>query len=181
MADISDATLLARFRAGDEQALETLLARYEPVLFPFLVGMLRDHHQAEDALQETFVRALEKLDSVDPEHWRGWLFTVAYHQALLVRRRRKRRAADRLETSPAVPAPGPGPLEQAGDRDEARRLLRLLARLPSAQQEVIRQRVYEGKRFREIAADLHCPLNTALARMHEGLKRLRHLWEADHA
>ena len=46
--------------------------------------------------------------------------------------------------------------------------------------EFIRQRVYEGKRFREIAADLHCPLNTALARMHEGLKRLRLLWERGH-
>ena len=47
--------------------------------------------------------------------------------------------------------------------------------------EVIRQRVYEGKRFREIAETLQCPLNTALARMHEGLKRLRLLWEKDHA
>ena len=46
---------------------------------------------------------------------------------------------------------------------------------------MIRKRVYEGKRFREIAADLKCPLNTALARMHEGLKRLRLLWEAGHA
>jgi RNA polymerase sigma-70 factor, ECF subfamily len=49
------------------------------------------------------------------------------------------------------------------------------------QREVIRQRVYEGKRFREIAAALNCPLNTALSRMHEGLKRLRLLWEQDHA
>ena len=39
----------------------------------------------------------------------------------------------------------------------------------------------EGKRFREIAASLGCPLNTALARMHEGLKRLRLLWEQNHA
>src|SRR5262245_6065301 len=107
MTDISDATLLARFRAGDEQALEVLLARYEEVLFPFLLGILRDHHQAEDALQETFVRALERLDGIDPDHLRGWLFTVAYHQALLVRRRRKSRPAGRLETSAAVPAPGP--------------------------------------------------------------------------
>src|SRR4051812_8073045 len=104
MTDISDATLLARLRAGDEQAFEILLARYEPVLFPFLLGMLRDHHQAEDALQETFVRALERLDGVDPGHLRGWLFTVAYHQALLVRRRRKGRPAGRLDTSAAVPA-----------------------------------------------------------------------------
>ena len=76
---------------------------------------------------------------------------------------------------------------ELAEEDQIRRLeeiavLReLLDLLPPPQREVIRQRVYEGKRFREIAADLECPLNTALARMHEGLKRLRLLWEQNHA
>ena len=181
MSDIPDATLLERFRSGDEQALETLFARYEVPLFQFLVGLLRNHHQAEDVLQETFVRALERLDGVDPDHLRGWLFTVAYHQAMLARRRRKSRPAGPLDASAALADRGPGPARQAELQDEASRLRRLLERLPPAQREVIRQRVYEGKRFREIAADLDCPLNTALARMHEGLKRLRLLWGTDHA
>ncbi len=181
MSEFSDATLLARFRSGDEQALETLFARYETPLFHFLVGMLRNHHQAEDVLQETFVRALERLDGVDPDHLRGWLFTVAYHQAMLARRRQKVQPAGRLDHSAAVVDDEPGPARQAERQDEAGRLRRLLERLPPAQREVIRRRVYEGQRFREIAADLDCPLNTALARMHEGLKRLRRLWETDHA
>lgn len=181
MSDISDATLLERFRSGDERALETLFARYETPLFQFLVGMLRNHHQAEDVLQETFVRALERLDAVDPEHLRGWLFTVAYHQAMLAKRRQKSRPARPLDDSEAAIDRQPCPAQRAEHEDEASRLRRLLERLPLAQREVIRQRVYEGKRFREIAADLDCPLNTALARMHEGLKRLRLLWERDHA
>jgi RNA polymerase sigma-70 factor, ECF subfamily len=180
MTDISDAELLARFRSGEDAALEHLLERYEAPLFQFLVGMLRDHHQAEDVLQETFVRALERLDGVDPEHLRGWLFTVAYHQALLARRRDRARRSCRLEATGA-PDPAPGPLVRAERGDDARRLRELLQRLPAGQREVIRRRVYEGKRFRDIAAELGCPLNTALARMHEGLKRLRLLWEQDHA
>jgi RNA polymerase sigma-70 factor (ECF subfamily) len=181
MSDIADATLLERFHSGDERALEMLFARYETPLFQFLVGMLRNHHQAEDVLQETFVRALERLDGVDPEHLRGWLFTVAYHQAMLAKRRQKSRPAGPLDKSAAVTDHRAGPARQAELEDEASQLRRLLERLPTAQREVIRQRVYEGKRFREIAADLDCPLNTALARMHEGLKRLRLLWEKDHA
>jgi RNA polymerase sigma-70 factor (ECF subfamily) len=181
MPDITDATLLERFRSGDEQALETLFARYEVPLFQFLVGMLRNHHQAEDVLQETFVRALERLDGVDPAHLRGWLFTVAYHQAMLARRRQKSRPAGPLDGSAALADRSLGPERQAEQEDEACLLRQLLERLPVAQREVIRQRVYEGKRFREIAADLDCPLNTALARMHEGLKRLRLLWERAHA
>jgi RNA polymerase sigma-70 factor (ECF subfamily) len=181
MSDLADATLLARFQAGDEQALTLLLLRYERPLFQFLVGMLRDHHQAEDALQETFVRALDRLDGVDPGHLRGWLFTVAYHQAMLGKRKSKSRPTRSLPPALDVPAGQPGPLQQVELADDARRLRGLLEQLPSAQREVIRQRVYEGKRFMEIAAALNCPLNTTLARMHEGLKRLRTLWEKAHA
>ena len=57
----------------------------------------------------------------------------------------------------------------------------LLDLLPAAQRAVISARVFDGKTFREVAASLGCPLNTALARMHDGLKKLRQLWEARHA
>lgn len=181
MSHASDADLLARFRAGDEQALDEICARYEATLFQFLHGILRDHHLAEDALQETFVRALKRLDGVDPDHLKGWLFTVAYHQAMLLKRRAKRRPILNRESLDPLPDPAAGPLAEAEQRDEVRRLRELLEQLPAHQQEVIRQRVYEGKRFREIAAELGCPLNTALARMHEGMKRLRLLWDQNHA
>src|SRR5262249_50761117 len=142
--------------------LEALLRHYEAPLFQFLVGLLHDHHQAEDALQETWCRALRHLGGVDQAHQRGWLFTVAYHQAMLARRRRRGRADGRREDL-VDPAPDPGAL--AEKEDELLRLRALLERLPPGQREVIRQRIYEGKRFREIADALDCPLNTALARM----------------
>ncbi len=181
MADTTDAELLSRFRSGCACALETIFGRYETPLFQFLVGILRDHHQAEDALQETFVRALERLDRVDVAHLRGWLFTVAYHQAMLARRRQKARLPFVGEANGPVQDPSPAPWLQAAALEDARRVRELLAQLPAKQREVIRQRIYEGKRFREIAAAMDCPLNTTLARMHEGLKRLRLLWEQTHA
>ena len=181
MADDSDANLIARFRSGDETALTDILGRYEAPLYHFLLGILRNHHQAEDALQETVVRALEHLDGVDGDHLRGWLFTVAYHQAMLFKRRQKVRYCPVEDHDDTVSDSAPGPSLQAEHLDDAQRLRQLLEQLPPGQREVIRQRVYEGKRFREIAADMGCPLNTALARMHEGLKKLRTLWEQNHA
>jgi RNA polymerase sigma-70 factor (ECF subfamily) len=181
MGEASDVELVARFRAGDASALDTLCVRHESALYYFLLGLVRDHHLAEDLLQETFVRALERLEEVDPNHLRGWLFTVAYHQAMLARRRRKRRMHSPAPAPASLPDPGLEPDVAAEQMDDARRLRELLAQLPLAQQEVIRQRVYEGKRFRDIAATLGCPLNTALARMHEGLKRLKMLWNENHA
>lgn len=183
MTELSDAELLSRFRAGDQAALNALFDRHETPLYCFLLGVLRDSHQAEEALQETFVRALERLDGVDPEHLRGWLFTVAYHQAMLLRRReasRSRRLRPIAVSPDGAADPLPGPLDQLQSSDDARRLRDLLDQLPPPQREVIRQRVYEGKKFREIADALGCPLNTALARMHEGLKRLRLLWGDHH-
>ncbi len=181
MANASDGELLRRWRDGEESALDQICARYEGPLFQFLLGLLRVHHLAEEALQDTFVRALERLEGVDPEHLRGWLFTVAYHQAMLARRKEKPRPTLREEHVRRTLDPRPGPAQIAEQRDDARRVRELLNRLPVSQREVIRQRVEEDRRFRDIAADLNCPLNTALSRMHEGLKRLRSLWERDHA
>ena len=181
MSDESDASLIARFRSGDDSALTVIFRADEVPLFQFLCGILRNHHDAQDSLQETFGRALEHLDGVDGNHLRGWLFTVAYRQAMLVKRRGKRQLSPMDEQEQTVSDTAPGPLIHVEQADDARRLRELLEQLPPGQREVIRQRVYEGKRFREIAEELGCPLNTALARMHEGLKRLRLLWEQNHA
>src|SRR5206468_2933454 len=134
-----------------------------------------------DALQETFVQALRKADQVAPDSFRGWLFTVAYQQAVLLKRKAKRLPAQAddfalLELIGDAPAD-----ERAGIADDARQVRELLELLPAAQRAVIAARVFDGKTFREVAAALDCPLNTALARMHDGLKKLRQLWEAHHA
>jgi RNA polymerase sigma-70 factor (ECF subfamily) len=176
-----DGELLARFRAGDADALETLFARYEGPVFRFLVGVLRDHHAAEDALQETFVQAIRHADTVTPDTFRGWLFTVAHRQAMLLKRK-ARRLPERADELVLLGLVGDDPADaRAHQTDDARVVRELLDQLPPAQRAVIAARVFEGKKFREVAAALGCPLNTALARMHDGLKRLRQLWEARHA
>ena len=177
----TDADLLARFRGGDAAALEALFTRYEGPVFRFLFGVLHDHHQAEDALQETFVQAVRRADTVEPGTFRGWLFTVAYRQAMLLKRKARRLPlqADDLALLGLV---GDDAADaRAGTADDARAVRALLDLLPAPQRAVIAARVFDGLTFREVAAALGCPLNTALARMHDGLKKLRQLWEARHA
>src|SRR5271166_2629504 len=121
-----DGDLIASFRSGEARSLDVLLSRYETPLFQFLIGILRDHHQAEDALQETWCRALERLDGVDPDHFRGWLFTVAYHQAMLCKRRQKNKTEAKASLVSGhydfVSDPTPSPLSQAEGREDAQRL-----------------------------------------------------------
>ncbi len=177
----TDAALLARFRAGDSDALAVLYARYEQPVFHFLLGMLRHPHDAEDALQETFIQALRKSDAVADGKLRSWLFAVAHQQAVLLKRRAKRVP----ELAPAALLRGwlggEDPTAACESADTAAALHGLLDRLPAAQQAVIRLRIFEGLRFREVAERLGCPLGTALARMHEGLKTLRMLWDDRYA
>jgi RNA polymerase sigma-70 factor (ECF subfamily) len=177
----SDGELLNRFRAGDPAALDALFARYEAPVFRFLFGVLKDHHAAEDALQETFVQALRKADAVAGDSFRGWLFTVAYRQAVLVKRKAKRLPAQANPLALLELVGDDGADRAATAADEAVRVRALLDLLPAAQRAVIVARVFDGQTFREVAAALGCPLNTALARMHDGLKKLRQLWEARHA
>ena len=176
-----DGKLLARFRAGDGDALEALFARYEGPVFRFLFGVLRDHHAAEDALQETFVQAIRYADTVAADAFRGWLFTVAHRQAMLLKRK-ARRLPERADDLVLLGLVGDEAADARTHKMEDARVVReLLEQLPAAQRDVIAARVFEGKKFREVAAALGCPLNTALARMHDGLKKLRQLWEARHA
>ncbi|MFO0822866.1 MAG: sigma-70 family RNA polymerase sigma factor [Gemmataceae bacterium] len=179
--DETDGELLLRFRSGDSSALESLFARYEGPVFRFLFGLLRDHHAAEDALQETFVQAIRYADVVAPDAFRGWLYTVAHRQAMLTKRKAKR-LPSQVDDLVLLGLVGADAAEARSDRaDEARAIFELIDLLPAPQRAVILARVVEGKKFREVADSQGCPLNTALARMHEGLKKLRQLWEARHA
>jgi RNA polymerase sigma-70 factor (ECF subfamily) len=180
--DEPDAQLLVRFRAGDESALDLLFGRYEGPVFRFLFALLKDHHRAEDALQETFVQALRHADGVDPGRFRGWLFTVAHRQAMLLKRKERRLPAQADEAALLALVDGSaGGADRVGRADDARRVRELLDELPEPQRAVIAARVFGGMKFREVADALGCPLNTALARMHDGLRRLRQLWEARYA
>lgn len=179
---ISDADLLRLAREGDASALGLLFRRYELPVYRFLVGMLRNRDQAEDALQETFVQAIRHSDRINPDAFRGWLYTVAHRQAVLLKRKAKWLPETCVESN----------LLELNDRRELPDVIRerytdalaavdLLDHLPEGQQSVIRLRIFDGLRFQDVANDLNIPLGTALARMRTGLKKLRGLWEERYA
>ncbi len=172
-----DAELLALVQAGQQQAFETLYDRYEQLVFRFLQTLLKDHQAAEDALQETFLLAFSKGQNAHGATFRGWLFTVAHQQAMLYLRRNKRTPSPVHETDWLASLISTDWHTLQIERSETAEVMHhILQKLPQQQQAVIRLRYYEGMKFREVAAQLGCPLNTALARLHDGLNTLRTLW-----
>lgn len=89
----TDAELVLAVRAGDDSALADLYDRYATPIHDFCASVLRDPHEAADAMQDTFVAVATRIDQLrDPAKLRSWLFAIARHEAL---RRAKRRGRAR--------------------------------------------------------------------------------------
>ncbi len=163
---------IAKARRGDREALRTLLQPHEQPLFHYLYRILQNADDARDALQNTLMKAIQKLDTFSGRGtFRGWLFRIAHHEAMDTIRQRQR-----LQVVEDVPEATPeGPREDSRlERAEARERLEAgIAALPLTERSVVWLRLREELTFREIAEMTDTPLNTVLARMHSAKKRLR--------
>lgn len=143
----------------------------------FLVGVLRDPHSASDVLQAAFAKLVEQGRAVQPESRKSWLFTVAYREALALRRRQgvERGALEKLAgqvktaNRPNVDSPDARLLQW----ETVERVRGALDKLPAEQQQIVRLKISEQKTFATIAAELDLPLGTVLTRMRLALAKLR--------
>ncbi|WP_435010181.1 RNA polymerase sigma factor [Tundrisphaera lichenicola] len=138
-----------------------------------VLGVVRNPELADDVMQTTFIKVVERGHEARFETARGWLFRVAFHEALAVKRRRASR--DRGERRAAVIQHCPSSnLDDGLVRAEAVEAVReALGRLSEDQLRVVRARVFEEKTFAEIAGETGLPLGTVLSRMRRALEQLR--------
>jgi RNA polymerase sigma-70 factor (ECF subfamily) len=150
----------------------------------FVLGVVRDPDLTGDVMQATFSKALELGHTARPETLKGWLFRVAFREALASRRRRlsgdraRRRLADLWRADGAgaqVDQPDDGLIR--GETVDAVR--RALGTLPDPQRQVVLARVYGDKTFAQIARESGLPLGTVLTRMRLALNKLRDALRAD--
>ena len=150
-----EAGLVARLRAGDTEAFDTLYDEYRPRIFGFLLRLSRRRAVAEDLLDETFLRLVRHVRTLRPDTNLGaWLFTVARNLYWSYRR------ASALEddTDPAVlslwplTAPGPSPYELAAGGELEARFDQALGGLSPQQREVLLLVIREGMKPNEAAA-----------------------------
>ena len=154
-----------------------LYREHAVALRQLLLGLLRDQAEADEALQQVFVKLLESWEAVEPATAKGWLFTVAYHEALARRRRRKLddAALARLWQRPVWQC-GPAasdPADTLAQRQRREAVRRAVDELPDVQRDVIRRRMYRDQTFATIAAELGCSINTVLSRMRLAIVKLR--------
>jgi len=149
----SDEQLVALFRAGNEEAFRVIHDRYRQRLFAYARQMLGGSRQdAEDALQDVFIRAYGALRANDREiALRGWLYRVAHNRCIDQLRRPMPPAVDLFDIT-RVPAADP--CVETERREALRRLVADLQRLPEQQRSVLLMRELEGLSYAELA-DTH--------------------------
>lgn len=144
----------------------------------FLTGLLRSSELAAEALQTTFQRLLESGKEARSETLRGWLFKVAYHEAMALRRRQgiDQRATVKVQEQQSVRQrlqnTSPQVSRMIAEEDVVR-LKEGLSALPPEQRWVVERRIYHDETFAMIAEQLGVPLGTVLTRMRLALQKLQ--------
>lgn len=169
--------LMAAYQAGDAAAFDALYAVLAPALRRYLTGLTRDAVQAEDLLQETFLRMHKVRHTYDPTLPVGpWAYAIARHVFLMARRRALRaREAPPLTDDHAAPVPMstlPGTPSVASYD-----LARALEELPPDRREAVVLHHVWGFRFDEIASRLGIREGAARLRAHRGIKALRQFFQ----
>jgi len=178
------ADLIRRAQQRRPEAYDELIDAYSPRLYGYFYRLTRSRHDAEDLLQEVFVRLVRTIGDYQHDgRFDAWLFRIA---ANLVRDRFRRVRTSR-QMPGATDEQGRDLLadvpDEATDSPAARlerheqidRLQQAISQLPEVEREVILLRHFSQLPFREIADIMDTPLGTALARAHRGLARLREL------
>jgi RNA polymerase sigma-70 factor (ECF subfamily) len=169
----SDARLVARAREGDRTAFEKLVRRHLDGAYAVALAELGDARDAEDAVQDSFIIALEQLDECrDPAAFGAWLRRIVRNRARSVGRRERVRRTEPLEDVPARRSAA----DPERDRSRAewrRRLEEALAGLSPVQRAVVLMHDLEGYKHREIAAELDLPEGTVRSHLFLARRALR--------
>ena len=171
---IDDRWLLWKVKRGSARALRRLYGKYEGDLLTLAASLLGRSDQAEDVLQDVFIRFIESVETFElTGSLKGYLATCVVNRARDLRRRDKCRPTGPLETAERVASRQPGPLQRAIAHEQHERLSRALAQLPYEQQETVLLHLKAGLTFRQIGQMQDVSPKTAESRYRYGIDKLR--------
>jgi RNA polymerase sigma factor (sigma-70 family) len=164
---------LEAFRRREPGAVRALYREYGRLVYAVAHRVLGRHDLAEDAVQQTFVRAWQAADRFDVERDpAAWLATIARRTAIDVHRGEARRAATALDDVPANDAPVVVLPPDLGALDAVWRVRRAIDELPTDEAVVVRLQHLDGMTHSEIADKLGVALGTVKSRSHRAHQKL---------
>lgn len=164
--------LVERARSGDLEAFSDLARDSLTRLYAVATLILRDPHQAEDAVQESLLHAWKHIEALrDLDAFEAWLHRITVRNCHKLAKKERRRFSVEVRDMPDLPNPGSAdPATWLGDREQ---LYEAIGRLPVDQRAVMVVHYYLGLPLNRSAEILGIPVGTAKSRLHHGLTALR--------
>jgi RNA polymerase sigma-70 factor (ECF subfamily) len=161
---------------GDRKAFGQLVRAYERPVYNLTYRMLGDSAEAEDAAQETFLRAYSKLATYQPgRKFVNWLLSIASHHCI-DRLRRKSRAPQLSLEEPLPPkwleSDAPRPEQVVGKKQERERVRQVLDTLPPDYRAAVVLRYWYGMSYREIASTMETTESAIKSRLHRARRMM---------
>ncbi|HOZ36754.1 MAG TPA: RNA polymerase sigma factor [bacterium] len=183
MTNKTDEQLVADYLAGDNTAINFLVERYLVPIFNFIWRYVHSSADAEDVVQEVFVKAWRHLARFDQtKKFKAWLFAIARNAALDFLKKKKTLNFSDLVTSegdnPAIDNladPAPLPADLFDQSNLAETLNHTMSELPASYQQVLELYYHEELNLREISEVLDAPVDTIKSRHRRALIALRNI------
>ena len=162
---------LVRAAQADAQAFEPLYRRYVAPVYSYVFYHLRDHHDAEDITERTFLSALDALRAFEERGstFRSWLFRIAHNALVNQLRTRSRRRTEQLDAALGHDA-GDDVHATVARRDDARRVWRAVSRLAEERRRVVILRFVDELSSREIGEVLGRSEGAVRVLLHRALR-----------
>ncbi|GHA32466.1 RNA polymerase sigma factor [Devosia pacifica] len=166
--------LIQRVALRDRSAFRQLYQRTSAKLFGVTLRILKDRAEAEEALQEVFVKIWQRADRFVPGGSSpiSWLVAVARNHCLDILRAR-RPTSETIETALEIPDSSPDPEDRTMGRDERARIEACLGELASDRADAVRGAYLDGYSYEELANRHNVPINTMRTWLRRSLMRLR--------
>ena len=172
----SEAIWVQQAREGDQAAFTQLVEAYQTPVYNLAYRMLGNVVEAEDAAQETFIRAYRRLDTYDPSRkFSSWLLAIASHYCVDMLRRRRMNYLSFDELPPMVELSMPRttqPEQVVVSQQQASAVQRLLDTLPASYRTPIILRYWYDMSYREIADAMDVTESTIKTRLHRARAKL---------
>jgi RNA polymerase sigma-70 factor (ECF subfamily) len=180
-----DNKLVKLYLSGHEEALGELVNRHKDRIYTYIFMFVRDSYLAEDLLQETFIKVIDKLRTgkyQEQNKFLPWISRVAYNLCVDYYRREKRlpkvTTRDGFDIFSVLKFSDASVEEKIIEDQTVVRVRTLIEQLPEEQREVLILRHYSDMSFKEISEVTGVSINTALGRMRYALINLRKLMAA---
>lgn len=179
---IDDQQLIRESLDGRTEAFGQLVERYQDRLFNTLTRVLGSAEDAQDAAQDAFVQAFQKLNTFQGNAaFYSWLFRIALNSAISQKRKTRRvtasvdAARERTGSEPVDSNPSAQPEHPAEVAERCALLQSALAQLGEEFRTVLVLKEMEGFKYDEIAELVGCPIGTVRSRIHRARTELRQI------